>query len=370
MAKKKEVPQDLNKFLTMMNNTFGGNTLVEFGEGVADVEALPTGIPSLDLKLGVGGVPRGRIIEVYGPESAGKTTLAIKIMANAQKLRGQMPKIIGQVPEGKEVKPISGRVGFIDVEHAFSPEVAKMQGLNMGEGSDFFFSQPTGGEQALQILEYMVCSNLFDVIVLDSVAGLVSIDEQDKKIGEKTLASTAQLMSAGLRKLVPLISVSKTVVIFINQIREKVAVMYGSNETTTGGRALKFYSSIRIRVARRENIQEGQEYVGHTLGIDIKKNKVAPPFQKTEVDLYYRDTEDKQAGFDIDSDLLEVAQATGIVQLKGSSYQYVDRSTGEIFKAVGKVKWKALINDNPDLKEAIERDMLEGGQGIEPSSNE
>lgn len=358
MAKKVDNNITLDKFLADMDKKFGNNALVEFGEGVAQVEAISTGIPSLDYKLGVGGLPRGRIVELYGPESAGKTTVAIKIMAEAQKQAGQLPRTTyNWIPDN--IKPISGRVGFIDVEHAFSPKLAEMHGLNMGKDSGFFFTQPTGGDEALQMLEYMVCSNLFDVIVVDSVAGLTSLDEQEKQIGEKVMAGTAQLMSSGLKKLVPLISESKTVVIFINQIREKVAVMFGSPETTTGGRALKFYASIRMRIAKKESIMEGTSQVGHVMGIDIKKNKVAPPFQKTDIELLYKDSKGRSAGFDIDGDFLEVGKLSGVIELRGSSYQFIDQETGEIFKAVGQVKWRELVDSNPELKSKIVARIME-----------
>ena len=364
MAKVKETIKnpELNKFLTDMNKKFGDNAIAEFGEGVAEVEVLSTGIPSLDYKLGVGGLPRGRIVEIYGPEGAGKTTVAIKIMSQAQKMAGQLPKVTYKNTLNREIKPISGRVGFIDVEHAFSPSLAELHGLNMGKDSDFFFTQPTGGDEALQMLEYMVNSNLFDVIVVDSVAGLTSLEEQEKEIGSKVMAGTAQLMSAGLRKLVPLISESKTIVIFINQIREKVAVMFGSPETTPGGRALKFYSSVRMRISQMGAIMEGTTRIGHTMGVDIKKNKVAPPFQKAEIDLLYRDSKGRPAGFDLFGDFLELARLTGIVELKGSSYQYVDKSTGELIKAVGQVKWRELLEERSDIYQVIMDDMMGGNK--------
>lgn len=359
MAKKNEKNPSLDKFLADMDKKFGENTLVEFGEGVSEVEVLPTGIPSLDYKLGVGGIPRGRIVEIFGPEGAGKTTLAIKIMAEAQRMTGQMPRTTYKF-DPDDMKPISGRVGFIDVEHAFSSDLAKLHGLNMGKDSGFYFTQPTGGDEALQILEYMVNSNLFDVIVVDSVAGLTSLEEQEKDIGSKVMAGTAQLMSNGLRKLVPLVSKSKTIVIFINQIREKVAVMFGSPETTPGGKALKFYSSIRMRVAQKESLIEGSTRVGHVMKIDIKKNKVAPPFQTAEIELLYTDSKGRPAGFDIFGDFMEVAKLSGVVELRGSSYQYVDKSTGEIVKAVGQVKWRELLESRPDIFKAIMNEIMGG----------
>lgn len=368
MAKKVEKEITIESFLEDMNKKFGDNAISEFGDGIAPVEVIPTGLPSFDYATGVGGLARGRIVEIYGAEGAGKTTIAIKVMAQAQQLAGQMPRLTYTPAEGQEIKPLTGRVGFIDVEHAFSPSLAKLHGLNMDKGSGFYFSQPTGGEEALQMLEYMVCSNLFDVIVLDSVAGLTSLDEQENEIGKKVMAGTAQLMSSGLKKLVPLINKSRTVVIFINQVREKVAVLYGNPETTTGGRALKFYASTRIRVSKKESIMEGTTQVGHRVGMDIKKNKVAPPFQKAEIDLLYRESKGRPQGFDILADLLKVAQLTGVVQLRGSSYQYIDKETGEIHKAVGQVKWNAYLNEHPEVLEAI-LDEVMGGEQNESSND-
>lgn len=368
MVRNDREDKEINKFLADMNKIFGEDSPVEFGYNISRVEVIPTGIPSLDLKLGVGGIPRGRIVEIYGPESAGKTTLAIKIMAEAQKMAGKLPRVTydGDI---HDIKPMTGRVGFIDVEHSFSPSLAAIHGLQMGEGSAFYFTQPTGGDRALQILEYMVRSNLFDVVVVDSVAGLTSLDEQEKDIGDKVIAGTATLMSSGLKKLVPMISDSRTVVIFINQLRDKPAVMFGSPETTPGGRALKFYASIRIRVAKRAAIMEGTEQVGHTMYIDIKKNKVAPPFQSTEIDLLYRDSKGRSAGFDIFGDLMEVAQLTGVVELRGSTYQYINKETGEIFKANGKVKWRELLDNKPELRDMIIRDIITIG-GIYTNGSE
>lgn len=344
----------LQKFLQQMDKQFGENALTEYGDGVANVEVIPTGLPSLDYNTGVGGFPRGRIIEIYGPEGAGKTTIAVKIMAQAQRMEGQLP--ICTVPD-QNPKPLTGRVGFIDVEHAFSPSLAELHGLQMGKGSGFFFTQPTGGDEALQMLESMVCSDLFDVIVVDSVAGLTTIDEQEKEIGKQVMAGTAQLMSSGLKKLTPLIGKSHTVVIFINQIREKPAVMYGTPETTPGGKALKFYSSIRIRASKKDQIKEGSQQIGHTMGISIKKNKVAPPFRDTEIDLLYVDGKDRPAGFDVFGDMLQVATAMKIVELRGSSYQYVNAETGEVHKAVGKVRWREYLESNPHVYDEIIKEV-------------
>lgn len=341
-----------------MEKTFGA-PLLELGDGIAEVEVIPTGIPSLDLATGVGGLPRGRIIEIFGPEGAGKTTVAVKAMATAQKMAGQLPRLTYKKADLSQIKPLTGRVGMLDVEHAFTPAVAQIHGLQMGKGSGFFFDQPNSGEEALQKLEMMVNSNLFDIIVVDSVAGLTTLEEEKKDIGETVMAGTAQLMSSALKKLVKAINKSRTVVIFINQIREKPAVMYGSPETTPGGRALKFYASMRIRVSKGESIMEGSTQVGHRLKMDIRKNKVAPPFEKAEIDLYYRPAKGKEAGFDTWSSLIEVAQKTGVVELRGSQYQYVDKTTGEIHKAQGLVKWKQYLEENPHVYGMIMAELFE-----------
>lgn len=352
---------DLEKFLKEMDKKFGERAIVEFDDSVAHIEALPTGIPSLDYILGIGGLPRGRVIEVYGPEGAGKTTIAIRAMAECQKRAGMMPINTYEDPDNTIIKPLTGRVGMIDVEHAFSPEVAKNLGLNVGKGSGFFFSQPTGGDEAMQILEYMVNSGLFDMITVDSVAGLTSLDEQNADIGSKVIAGTASLMSSSLKKLVPLIDKAGCTVIFINQIREKPAVMFGSPETTPGGRALKFYSSIRLRVAKQSSIMENSTtQCGHTVGISVKKNKVAPPFKSTAVDLYYYDNPKGNAGFAEEADLMETAKLAGVIQLSGSQYQFVNMETGEVVKANGKVKFFELLDSRPDIKEAIKSQMLNG----------
>lgn len=341
-----------------------GDPLVELGDGMAQVETISFGIPSLDLITGVGGAPRGRITEIYGPEGAGKTTALIKLMAEAQKRAGEMPYMTYEpTPEElKHIKPLTGRVGILDVEHAFDPSLAALHGLKMGKDSGFYFNQPTGGDEALSKLRMMVESNLFDVIGVDSVAGLTTLEERDKEAGEKVMAGTAQLMSTELKKLVPVINKSRTVVVFINQEREKPAVMFGSPITTTGGRALKYYSSMRIRITKKESIKQGSLQVGHNMGLKITKNKVAPPFYDTEIPLYYTATKDKPAGFDIWGDLLNVAQEMGIVELRGSSYQFIDPETGEIHKASGKVKWIEYLEQKPEIYEQISNLVRSGGK--------
>lgn len=360
---------DMNQLLKSMDKKFGDGSLREFGEYSTDVEAIPTGIPSLDLITGIGGFPRGRIIEIYGGEGAGKTTIALKIMAEAQRLKGQMPR-------GKQInentKPIAGRVGFLDVEHALNPSLMELHGVRTEKGSGFYFDQPMGGDEALDKLYMMVSSNLFDVIVVDSVAGLTTLDEREQDAGESVMAGTARLMSTNLKKLTSVINASRTIVIFINQIREKPAVKFGSPETTSGGRALKFYSSMRLRISKKEQIKEGSTLqIGHTMGISVKKNKLAPPFESTEVNLYYRDSESKgkRGGFDIETDLIQTAKATGVIELRGSQYNYVDMETGELFKANGLVAFMKLIDENEGLLEKITNDIMED-KTYEPEQDE
>jgi recombination protein RecA len=356
MAKEKKV-DTIEALNAAMEKQFG-EPLLELGEGIAQVETISFGLPSLDLITGVGGAPRGRIIEIYGPEGAGKTTLLVKLMAYAQQAAGRMPRMTYKGDKSK-IKRLTGRVGILDVEHAFDPSLAALHGLKMGKGSGFFFNQPTGGDEALAKLRMMIESNLFDVIGVDSVAGLTTLEQREKEAGDKVIAGVAGLMSAELPKLVPLINASRTTVVFINQERDKPAVMFGSPTTTTGGRALKFYASIRMRVTKGESIMDGSLQVGHRMGIKINKNKVAPPFEKTEIDLYYRDTsKGKRAGFDVWKDFLQVAQDTGVVELRGSSYQYVDKTTGEVHKASGQVKWQEYLVEHPEVYHAIVNEVM------------
>ena len=364
---------ELEKFLKEIEKKFGERAVCEFDNSVAHVEAIPTGIPSLDYILGIGGLPRGRVIEIYGAEGAGKTTIAIRAMAECQARAGQLPLNTYENPEEINIKPLTGRVGFIDVEHAFSPQVAQNIGLQVGEGSGFFFSQPNSGTEAMAILEYMVNSGLFDIITVDSVAGLTSLEEDKADMGAKVIAGTASLMSHSLKKLVPAIDRTGTTVIFINQIREKPAVMFGSPETTPGGRALKFFSSVRLRIARQSAIMENSTtQCGHTVGISVKKNKVAPPFKSTAVDLIYYDVPDKfEAGFQEGDDLMETAKLAGIIQLKGSQYQFIDQNTGEIVKANGKVKFFELLDERPEIRQAIVDQLLGNNNGgIEDGSED
>ncbi len=305
MSKNKEEirgrQQALEAALSQIEKDFGKGSIMRFGEaGKLHVEAIPTGSVSLDAALGVGGVPRGRIIEIFGPESSGKTTLALHIVASAQQ-RG-------------------GLCAFIDAEHAFDPDYAKKIGINLEE---LLISQPDAGEQALEITETLVRSNAVDVVVIDSVAALVPRAELEGEMGDAQMGLQARLMSQALRKLAGAISKSKTVVIFINQMRLKIGVLFGNPETTPGGLALKFYSSIRMDIRRIEAIKEGDKNIGGRHRVKIVKNKVAPPFRQAEFDVFYG------RGIDTIGDVLDTAADTGLVEKNGAFYAYKNDKLGQ-----------------------------------------
>lgn len=353
----------MDKFLKDIEKHFGPKALTELDDDILPVSVIPTGVPSVDLATGVGGLPRGRIIEIFGPEGSGKTTLAIKVMAEAQKNKGRVPRVTRGLTD--QVKPLTGRVGLIDMEHAFDPSLAKIHGLQTGKDSGFYLAQPDSGVQAMELLEYMVGSGLFDVVTVDSVASLVTDTELDASAGDQVIASVAQLMSFTLRRLTPMIAKTQTLVIFINQVRDKPGVAYGATETTPGGRALKFHASMRIRVNKKEPIVEGTTQIGHRMKVKIVKNKVAPPYGEAEVDLYYRASEKKgkEAGFDIFSDFVATAQTMGVVQLAGSQYRFIDPETGEVHKAQGLVAWKQYLTEHPDVMDRIMSLVLGGLDG-------
>jgi len=305
----------------------------KFGEGIimklgdvrkVDVEAIPTGSVSLDIALGIGGVPRGRVVEIYGPESSGKTTLSLHIVANAQKA--------------------GGVAAFVDAEHALDPEYAKKIGVNIG---DLLISQPDNGEQALDIVETLVRSNMVDVIVVDSVAALVPKAEIEGEMGDSHMGRQARLMSQALRKLTAIIARSNVVVIFINQIRMKIGIMFGNPETTTGGQALKFYSSVRIEVRRSAQIKKGEVIVGNRTKAKVVKNKVAAPFRTAEFDIMYNE------GISFTGDLLDTGVLYGVVKKSGNSFAFGDVKLGP-----GREAAKAFLKENPKVGKEIEKAIL------------
>ena len=306
---------------------FGRGAIMKMGEVSArmHVEGIPTGSLALDLALGIGGVPRGRVIEIYGPESSGKTTLALHTIAEAQKT--------------------GGVCAFVDAEHALDPIYARKLGVNL---DDLLISQPDAGEQALEIADTLVRSGALDVIVIDSVAALVPRAEIEGEMGDTHVGLQARLMSQALRKLAGNVNRSQTILVFINQIREKIGVMFGSNETTPGGRALKFYSSVRLDVRRIDSLKDGAEIVGSRVRVKVVKNKVSAPFRKAEFDIQY--------GFGISKEgsLLDVAIDHGFVRKSGAWFIYGDDQLGQ-----GRENAKTFLADNPDIATEIELKVKE-----------
>jgi recombination protein RecA len=326
---KKEKALDLA--ITQIDRQFGKGSIMRLGSDRPNIgeNVISTGCLSLDVALGVGGVPRGRIVEIYGPESGGKTTLALHIVAEAQKN--------------------SGYAAFVDVEHALDPEYAKVLSVNT---EDLLVSQPDTGEQALEITETLVRSGALDVIVLDSVAALVPKAELDGEMGDSHMGLQARLMSQALRKLTGTVSRSNTCVIFINQIREKIGVMFGNPETTPGGRALKFYSSQRLEIRRITTIKNGTDAVGNRVRVKVVKNKVAPPFKMAEFDIMYGQ------GISSTGDVLDLAVTGDIVQKMGAWYAYKDEKIGQ-----GRENTKAFLEENHDLLSDIVK-QVKGFMGI------
>ena len=312
----------LDAALGQIEKQYGKGAVMKLGDSAANmnVETIPTGSLSLDIALGLGGVPKGRIIEVYGPESSGKTTVALHMVAEVQK-RG-------------------GIAGFIDAEHALDPAYAKNIGVDI---ENLYISQPDNGEQALEITETMVRSGAVDIIIVDSVAALVPKAEIDGDMGDSHVGLQARLMSQALRKLTAAISKSNCIVIFINQLREKVGVMFGNPETTTGGRALKFYSSIRLDVRRIEALKQGGEMVGNRTRIKVVKNKVAPPFREAEFDIMFG------KGISKEGDVLDLAASVGIVQKSGAWFAYGGDKIGQ-----GREIAKAYLREHPEIMDEIE----------------
>lgn len=317
----------LEEALSQIEKQFGKGSIMKLGQDFkVDVPALATGSITLDIALGVGGVPRGRVIEIFGPEASGKTTLSLSIIANAQKKGGQS--------------------AFIDAEHAFDAPYAKKIGVNL---DSLLISQPDSGEQALEIAETLVRSNAVDVIVIDSVAALTPRAEIEGEMGQSFMGLQARLMSQALRKLASVISKSKTCVIFINQIRMKIGVMWGNPETTPGGRALKFYASVRIDLRRIASLKKGDEVVGSRVRASVVKNKVAPPFRKAEFDIMYDEGISKAAN------ILDMAETSGVVKKVGTWYAYGEEKIGQ-----GKENARIFLKENPNVLNKMEKDVMAG----------
>ncbi len=315
-----------NVAIEQIKQRYGSNAIMKFGDAtIMQIDTVQTGSISLDIALGVGGVPRGRVTEIFGPESSGKTTLAQHIIAEVQKL--------------------GGIAAFIDAEHALDPEYAKKIGVKV---NDLLISQPDTGEQALEILETLVRSNAVDVVVVDSVAALVPKAEIEGNMGDSHMGLQARLMSQALRKLTGVVSKSRTVVIFINQTRQKIGVFFGNPETTTGGMALKFYSSVRIEVRRSAQIKQNDKVIGNRVKVKIVKNKVAAPFRTTEFDIMYNE------GISVAGNLLDTGVEHKIVNKSGASYSF-----GEEKLAVGREKAKAYLRENPKTMDKIEKAIWE-----------
>ncbi len=325
MANERQQAVDLA--IGQIEKQFGKGAIMRLGEAGAGpaVDAIPSGAVSLDVALGVGGYPRGRVVEIFGPESSGKTTLALHAVAEAQRT--------------------GGIAAFIDAEHALDVGYARRLGVNV---EDLLVSQPDYGEQALEIAELLVRSNAVDVVVVDSVAALVPRAEIEGDMGDAHVGLQARLMSQALRKLTATISKSRTLVIFINQIRMKIGVMFGNPETTTGGNALKFYASVRLDVRRVGAIKDGDQVVGNRTRVTVVKNKVAPPFRKAEFDILYNE------GISRTGDLLDLAVAHGIVDKRGAWYTYGETRIGQ-----GRENARNFLKDNPDILAEIEAAVLE-----------
>ncbi len=322
MAKKKEdnKKEDLESLLQELQKEFGEGAVMKLEEvPKVDVEVISTGSPSLDLALGVGGLPRGRVIEIFGPEASGKTTVALETMAEAQKK--------------------GGNVAFIDVEHALDPEYAKKIGVDINK---IVISQPDSGEDALNLVERLVKSGLFDVIVVDSVAALAPKAELEGEIGDHFIGLQARLLSQALRKLTAIISKTKTIVIFLNQTRAQIGAMVGAQETTPGGKALKFYASVRIELKKISQIKKGDEIIGTKIKARVVKNKVAPPFKTAEFEIYYGE------GISYEADLLNLGEKYGVIKRTGTSLFYKDLKLGGSFQSA-----REFLKQNPKIAEEI-----------------
>ena len=318
---KTDKEKALELALSSIEKQFGKGSIMKMNQTVSsDVPSIPTGSLSLDLALGVGGIPRGRVIEVFGPEASGKTTLVLSTIAQAQQA--------------------GGVAAFIDAEHAFDPTYAKKIGVNL---DDLLISQPDTGEEALEITETLVRSNAVDLVAIDSVAALTPRVEIEGEMGDAQIGVQARLMSQALRKLTSCISKSKTAVIFINQIRMKIGVMFGNPETTPGGQALKFYSSVRIDLRRKGSIKKGDEYIGNRIKAKVVKNKVAPPFKQAEFDIMFNE------GISRSGNILDEAEKNNIITKKGAWYIYENQKIGQ-----GRENCKNFLKENPKLLDEIE----------------
>ncbi|WP_205079486.1 recombinase RecA [Pelotomaculum sp. FP] len=308
--------------LMQIERQFGKGSIMKLGEASAklNIEVIPSGALALDIALGVGGLPRGRVVEIFGPESSGKTTVALHVIAEAQKL--------------------GGAAAFVDAEHALDPLYARNLGVDI---ENLLVSQPDTGEQALEIAEALVRSGAVDVIVIDSVAALVPRAEIDGEMGDSHVGLQARLMSQALRKLTGAISKSRTTVVFINQIREKVGIVYGSPETTTGGRALKFYASVRLEVRKQENIKQGTDIIGSRTRVKVVKNKVAPPFKQADFDIMYG------TGISKEGSILDIAAEMNIINKSGAWYSYGDERLGQ-----GRENVKEYLKEHPEVTKEVE----------------
>lgn len=334
MAKEDKL-RALDAALSSIEKNFGKGAVMKLGDPAAamNVETVPTGSLSLDIALGLGGVPKGRIVEIYGPESSGKTTVALHMVA--------------------EVQRMGGIAGFIDAEHALDPTYAKNIGVNIDE---LYISQPDNGEQALEITETLVRSGAVDIIIVDSVAALVPKAEIDGDMGDSHVGLHARLMSQALRKLTAVISRTNCIVIFINQLREKVGVMFGNPETTTGGRALKFYSSIRMDVRRIETLKVNGEMIGNRTRVKVVKNKIAPPFKEAEFDIMFG------KGISKEGDILDLAVGCNVVVKSGAWFSYNGDKIGQ-----GRENAKIFLADNPDIMREVE-EKVRANYGIDGSA--
>lgn len=333
----KEKQEALHNVLSKIEKQYGEGSVMILGDDIKlDIDSIPTGSLALDIALGIGGIPKGRIIEIYGPESSGKTTLALHMLAEAQK--------------------IGGTGAFIDAEHALDAGYAKNLGVDV---ENLIISQPDTGEQALEITEALVRSNAVDLIIIDSVAALVPKAEIDGDMGAAQIGLQARLMSQALRKLTGAINKSKCTVVFINQLREKVGIMFGNPETTTGGRALKFYSSVRLDIRKSENIKKGDEIIGNRVRVKVVKNKIAPPFRQAEFDIMYG------KGISSVGNILDVAAEADIIKKAGAWYSYGEERLGQ-----GRENAKDFLEENPELLKEIDHKVRVYYNLIEDDENQ